>query len=89
MFEPGQGIDNRLFHADDQKAYMKILRNALSKGIIDANFLAKQHIDFADDNDSIIIDLKENPIAQAYTERRQTKESILPSLPDLVTNPPF
>lgn len=62
-FEPGRGIDNRLFHQEDQSQYMEELKRLQRAGKIGASFLAKQQDIFYDKNDGRILDLEE-PLSQ-------------------------
>lgn len=55
VFEEGLGVDNKLFHPDDQRDYINMLWSAQRKGVVKANFIAKQRDAFLDPNDSKII----------------------------------
>lgn len=58
FFEPGKGVNGRLFHADDQKEYMDKLRHAYRDGAISADFLSRQKKAFADPTNSLILPLE-------------------------------
>lgn len=59
FFEPGRGIDNRLFHEEDKQSYMEELKRLQRSGKVGASFLAKQQDIFYDKNDGRILDLEE------------------------------
>lgn len=57
-FEPGKGINGRLFHPDDQKEYMDRLYSAYRDGTVSADFLSKQQRAFSDPTNSLILPLE-------------------------------
>jgi hypothetical protein len=54
-FEPGLGVDNKLFHQDDQANYLDNLTSAMRKGVVTPSFLANQRDAFLNKNDSSIL----------------------------------
>lgn len=58
LFEPGKGINGRLFHKDDQKEYLDRLHKAYRDGTISADFMYKQEQAFADPTNSLILPLE-------------------------------
>jgi len=63
LFEPGRGINGRLFHKDEQKEYLDRLHKAYRDGTISADFMHKQQKAFDDPTNSLILPL-ELPQAQ-------------------------
>ena len=59
VFEPGMGVDDRLFHPDDQAEYMDMLKGAHKSGKISSIFMGKQMQSFADKNDSRVLPIDE------------------------------
>lgn len=58
FFEPGRGINGKLFHPDDQVEYMDKLRNSYRDGVVDSAFLSKQQRAFSDKTNSKILPLE-------------------------------
>lgn len=54
-FQPGMGIDNKIFHPDDQSEYMNILMGAMRRGQVSPSFVAQQRDSFLDSNDNSIL----------------------------------
>ena len=59
-FEPGMGIDNKIFHPDDQGEYLDQLLNGVRKGLVEPSFLARQREAFLNKNDSAIIPIEKH-----------------------------
>lgn len=57
-FENGQGVDNKLYHKDEQAEYMSMLKYAMQQGDIGSVFMAKQLRAFLNPNDSRILPLE-------------------------------
>ena len=68
FFENGMGVNNKLFHKDQQDEYMLELKRAERSGIVDSIFLGKQENSFRDPNDSRILDLSEK--AAQFVDRK-------------------
>ena len=54
-FQPGMGVDNKIFHPDDQSEYMNILMGAMRRGQVSPSFVAQQRDSFLDSNDNSIL----------------------------------
>jgi len=100
VFEAGQGVDNRIFDAIEQKEYMDRIKSAQKKNplMIDSSLLTRQHESFADRNDGRIVDtqLMDKLQKQIMTPSQQPNQpsdmemrrNMLSSiLPRKVTNP--
>lgn len=57
LFEPGRGVNNKLWHPEDQATYMAELDSLQRKGGVSSSFLAQQRDSFLDPNDGRILDL--------------------------------
>lgn len=68
-FVPGMGIDDKLFHPDDQAEYLDTLLNGVRKGTIEPSFLARQRDSFLNKNDSAILPVEQH--AQQQFMKRQ------------------
>lgn len=66
VFEPGLGVDGKLYHPDDQAEYMELLKSAMRDGRISSIFLAKQQNAFGDKSNSSIL-----PIENGIEEQSQ------------------
>lgn len=84
IFEPGLGINDKLFYPDEQEDYMKILLQGARKGTVDSTFLNKQREVFKEGLDPKIIPLQAEDLGYAVRDfsinRRpvNTKEYIKP-----------
>lgn len=83
-FEPGRGINGKLFHPDDQKVYMDELETAHRKGLIDSSFLAKQRQSFLDQNDAQILPVEP---AVVKSQSRLPDEHRIPLLRGVANEP--
>jgi hypothetical protein len=54
-FEPGTGVNGKLYHPIQQKEYMDVLKKAHRNGVVDSIFLAKQKNAFNDPMDARIL----------------------------------
>lgn len=77
FFEPGIGVNGKIFHADDQKEYMSKLESAQRQGFIGSSFLAEQRDAFLDRNDLKVRPV-EGAIAKSVTSLPEALRPILP-----------
>ena len=74
LFEPGRGINGRLFHKDEQKEYLDRLHKAYRDGTISADFMHKQQKAFDDPTNSLILPL-ELPQAQWKAKAKKGQQA--------------
>lgn len=71
LFEPGLGVNNKIFHPDDQDEYLRLLKSSARNGRVDAIFLAKQRESFLDPNDSQILPIQEGLVGKIDSQLSQ------------------
>jgi hypothetical protein len=71
LFEPGMGVNNKIFHPDDQDEYLRLLKSSARNGRVDAIFLAKQRESFLDPNDSQILPIQEGLVGKIDSQLSQ------------------
>lgn len=72
-FEPGTGVDGKLFHPDEQQEYMEMLEHAMRNGVLRSSFLAQQRDAFLNKFDQKILDLPQglNDTGSVFTPPTQ------------------
>lgn len=95
VFEPGIGVNDKLFHVDDQQEYMQHLKSAYRNGLLDPSFIARQRAEFADKTSAKVLPVQPPPQMDAYgmmtmdkmVPRRMGNESPKLSAPTPGTRP--
>jgi hypothetical protein len=69
-FEPGRGVNGKLFYPEEQEAYMNTLKTLADQGVIDSIQLAEQRNAFNDPQDSRILPVTPNKQTPTHMNNR-------------------